>query len=150
MKTMNPEKLQVGWREWLALPALGIGSIKAKVDTGARTSALHTRGLTVFVDRGVQMVQFEVNPHQYDAESVLKCQAEISDRRWVMDSGGHRELRYVISTPVLLGQRQFPIEMTLTDRDPMRFRMLLGRTGMPVDFTIRPHVSYLLGKPEKL
>ncbi len=139
-------RISVGWREWLALPELGIPTIKAKIDTGARTSALHSYRVAPFRKRGRDMVRFDIHPLQARTDVTLKCSAELVDRRWVSDSGGHRELRYVISTLLRLGDGEWPIEVTLTNRDPMRFRMLLGRTAMHGRINVIPDASYLLGK----
>jgi hypothetical protein len=138
--------IAVGWREWVALPELGIPAIKAKVDTGARTSALHTFELMAYREKGRDMVRFGIHPLQKHIEKVIVCRTPVIDRRWVSDSGGHRELRYVIMTPLHLGPHFWPIEITLTARDPMRFRMLLGRTAMAGRLRVIPDASYLLGK----
>lgn len=143
------EKLLVGWREWLSLPALGIQSIKAKVDTGARTSALHTFEIHPYREHGAQKVRFGIHPLQKRDDIELHCEAEVTDRRWVSDSGGHRELRYVITTPLQLGAYSWPIELTLTSRDTMRFRMLLGRTAMHRHLIVKPDASYLIGKKQR-
>lgn len=138
--------LRVGWREWLALPDLGIPAIKAKIDSGARTSALHAFEVSAYQADGRDYVKFQIHPVQRRNDIVTQCSAEVIDRRWVSDSGGHRELRYVIRTGVLLGTHTWPIELTLTDRDPMQFRMLLGRTAMSGRLLIDPKASYLFGK----
>ncbi|WP_303904929.1 ATP-dependent zinc protease family protein [Thiohalomonas denitrificans] len=137
----------VGWREWVSLPQLEIDHIKAKVDTGARTSALHAFSVKPYRERGTLCVRFAVHPLQKRREPVADCFAEVSDFRWVSDSGGHREKRFVIVTPVILGGLEWPIEMTLTDRDTMQFRMLLGRTALKGRFVVHPGSSYLIGKP---
>jgi hypothetical protein len=138
------KRVAVGWREWVALPELGIDAIKAKVDTGARTSALHTFHVILFRDGGAAKVRFDIHPHQGRTDRTVSCVADLVDRRWVSDSGGHRELRYVIKTLLRLGAEQWPIELTLTDRDPMRFRMLLGRTAMKDRLHVVPDASYLV------
>jgi len=136
----------IGWREWLSLPELGIPHLKAKVDTGARTSALHACYLEPFRERGVAMVRFGIHPLQRRTDIVIDCTAAVIDRREVTDSGGHREKRYVIATRAVLGDVAWPLELTLTNRDTMRFRMLLGRTAMEGRFAVIPSASYLLGR----
>jgi hypothetical protein len=148
MKAREREEqlLTVGWREWLALPRLGIPAIKAKLDTGARTSALHTFAMEPFEVKGQLKVRFGIHPLQKRRDVELFCTANVFDRRVVTDSGGHRELRYVIRTPVALGNRVWPMEITLTNRDTMMFRMLLGRSAMQDVLLIAPHSSYLTGR----
>jgi hypothetical protein len=142
-----PEKnVIVGWREWAVLPDLGIPQIKAKIDTGARTSALHAFEVLPFRENGKQMVRFSLHPYQRNVNVVKECVAEVADQRWVTDSGGHREKRYLIVTTVTLGEQQWQIEVTLTNRDNMKFRMLLGRTAMENRFIVDPGASYLVGK----
>ena len=148
-KTESGERSLIGWREWLALPDLGIPHLKAKVDTGARTSALHAFQVDTFRERGVLMVRFGIHPQQESTDIETYCTAEVSDERVVSDSGGHKEKRFVIVTRVKLGEYEWPIECTLTNRDTMKFRMLLGRTGLGDMFLVEPDASYLFGKPEK-
>lgn len=139
------DKITVGWREWFSLPELGLENIKAKIDTGARTSALHAFEVEEYTDNGINMVRFLMHPVQKNLEIIKECHAKIIDKRWVSDSGGHREKRFVILTMVAMGDVQWPVEMTLTNRDSMKFRMLLGRTAMQ-DIIVDPSASYLFGK----
>lgn len=144
--TETNDRLWVGWREWLALPALGVPAIKAKIDTGARTSALHVADLEAFTLDGRAMVRFNVHPLQKRSEPVIDCEAAVIDQRTVTDSGGHRELRYVIQTPLQIGNSTWPIEITLTNRKGMLFRMLLGRTAMHGHIVVDPAASYCTGR----
>lgn len=144
--TLDTNYTTVGWREWVAFPRLGIPAIKAKIDTGARTSALHAFELDTFTERGQDRVRFSIHPLQRRTDVVLTCEADVLDQRVVSDSGGHREQRYVIATPVCIGGQTWEIEVTLTDRDSMRFRMLLGRTAMQGRILVNPGASYLTGR----
>lgn len=143
------ELMTLGWREWVSLPALGIASIKAKVDTGARTSALHAFEIRTFLENGIERVEFKIHPKQRNQKSVVVCTTDVLDNRQVTDSGGHREDRCVISTDLTLGGQTWPIEMTLTARDDMRFRMLLGRTAISHNALVDPARSYVAGKKPK-
>ena len=136
----------IGWKEWIGLPDLGIPAIKAKVDTGARTSALHTFSLEEFENRGRPMVRFGIHPLQRRRDVVRFCEAPVLERRRVKDSGGHSEKRYVIQTTAAVGSIIWPIEITLTDRDAMLFRMLLGRKALEDRFLVNPGRSYLTGR----
>lgn len=144
---MKPdERIILGWREWVGLPELGLDAIKAKVDTGARTSTLHAFELDTFSENGVDRVSFKIHPIQKDSEKVVSCVADIVDERLVTDSGGHREQRLIISTLLTIGRWSWPIEMTLTARDNMMFRMLLGRTAIKGTAMVDPNRSYTTGK----
>jgi hypothetical protein len=139
----------LGWREWVSLPDLGIGQIKAKVDTGARTSALHAFDVQVVEDGGQKSVKFSIHPKQKDLNAVIKCQAPLLDEREVRDSGGHTESRYVIETTIVIGSAVHTAEVTLTNRDSMGFRMLIGRTTMKGHYLVDPGKSYQVGKRKK-
>ena len=136
-------KVTVGWREWASLPELGIDAIKMKVDTGARTSAIHAFEVESFKRDDTEWVRFSLHPIQ-DQPQVTVCEAPVLDRRVVTDSGGHTDERPVILTEIVLGGRRWPIEITLTDRETMKFRMLLGRTAM-TEIRVEPTESFLLG-----
>jgi hypothetical protein len=149
--TRRKRELQtLGWREWLSLPDLGIDKIKAKVDTGARTSALHAFEIRPFKEADKHYIHFKIHPLQRRTDMLLQCTAEVKDIRWVIDSGGHRERRYVIQTPVKIGNATWSIELTLTNRDTMNFRMLLGRTAMRRKVVVNPSVSFLLVDEEQV
>lgn len=138
----------LGWREWVALPGLNIECVKAKIDTGARSSALHAFIIDPYQRSGQSWVMFAIHPLQKNSDVIVECHAQVKDRRLVSDSGGHKQRRYVIETQLLLGNNVFSAEMTLTNRDSMRFRMLLGRTAMEKRFVIDPGASYIQGKPD--
>ena len=140
-------KTTLGWREWVALPGLGIDAIKAKVDTGARTSALHAFEVETFERDADTWVRFSLHPFQYDTSIVVTCEAPVVDRRRVRDSGGHSEMRYVIRSTVLIGDEPVEAEITLTDRESMKFRMLLGRTALKGRYIIDSSHSYLSRPP---
>ena len=135
----------IGWREWFSLPEIGIPAIKAKIDTGARSSAIHALRITPFERDGTEMVRFIVRPLQRRRHPWIRCEARIHDQRLVRNSGGAEELRYVIRTALDTGPLAWPIDLTLTLRAGMRYRMLLGRSAMQGKVTIDPSASYLLG-----
>ncbi|MDA1044715.1 MAG: ATP-dependent zinc protease [Verrucomicrobia bacterium] len=140
----------MGWREWVSLPELGIPLIKAKVDTGARTSCLHAFSVTPFEESGRKRVRFSMHPMQGRSDLVVHCVADFVGHRIVTDSGGHRERRQVIATPILVHGVKWTIELTLTDRDCMRFRMLLGRTGLRGRVMVDPSRSFVSGRIKKV
>ncbi|MGL5107607.1 MULTISPECIES: ATP-dependent zinc protease family protein [Vibrio] len=142
------EKMIVGWRETLSLPGLGIEQINAKVDTGARTSCLHAFKVESFTKEEALWVRFWIHPLQRNNEKVTVCEAKVLDERIVRDSGGHEESRYVIQSDVSLGDQTWPIEITLTNRENMGFRMLLGRTAMHHRILVDPTKSFLIAFEE--
>ncbi|MEO0456793.1 MAG: ATP-dependent zinc protease [Cyanobacteria bacterium P01_A01_bin.114] len=133
----------IGWREWLTLPDLEISGLKAKVDTGARSSALHAFDIELFQRQGVDFVRFKVHPAQRSDAEIVSAEAKLLDIRAVRNSGGQARRRPVIQTTVALGGQQWPIELTLTNRDEMGFRMLLGRQAVRQRFLIDAGKSYL-------
>jgi hypothetical protein len=145
VKNEEMPRIIVGWREWVSLPELHFPAIKAKVDTGARTSALHAFKIKTYREKGKLRVQFGIHPLQKRTDLEILCHADVIDRRMVTDSGGHRELRWVICTPIRIQEMEWPIEMTLTNRDKMNFRMLLGRMALHEQLAVNPAHSFLLG-----
>lgn len=133
----------IGWREWVALPALGVSTIKAKIDTGARSSTLHAFAVERFDRDGRAMVRFQAHPIQRNDDYVVTAEAALLDDRMVRNSGGQSELRPVIETPVQVGNAVWAIELTLTNRDEMGFRMLLGRQAVRHRYLVDPGKSYL-------
>ena len=141
------EKQTIGWKEWLSLPELGIQAIKAKIDTGARTSSLHTYQLEKFKRQGKDFVRFKIHPLQKRSDISVSCESEIIDVRVVKDSGGHGEERFFIKTPIKLNDKIWDIEMSLTNRENMMFRMLLGRTGLVSgNLIVDSAIDYTVGK----
>lgn len=140
------KKLLLGWQEWCGMPMLHIPYIKAKIDTGAKTSALHAFNITPFMKRKQKWVQFEIHPLQGSHKIIQTCQAKVIDEREVMSSTGHKEYRYVIMTELTLGLLSYPIELTLSNRDLMKFRMLLGREALQNKFLVDPAHKMLLGR----
>lgn len=149
MAGKNSSHILVGWREWLTLPELGIPAIKAKMDTGARTSALHAFALEPFHENRQLKIRFGIHPLQKRTDIEIYCVADVIDQRIVSDSGGHREKRFVIQTPIQMAAQQWSIEITLTNREDMMFRMLLGRTAMKNRIAVDPAKSYLTGRELK-
>jgi hypothetical protein len=136
--------LTFGWREWLGLPELGIGAIRAKIDSGARSSALHVDRLEFAFADGREWAEFSIAPG--GGAAPLHCSAAVIDRRPVTDSGGHRTERVFIRTALRAGPLHFPIEINLTSRRNMLFPMLLGRTAMAGRILVDPAASFLLGE----
>lgn len=137
----------VGWREWVALPELGIAAIKAKVDTGARSSSLHAYDMKRFRRRGVSLIRFKVHPIQRDFRTVVQSEARLVDLRKVRSSSGVQTLRPVIVTPLQLGEEIREIEITLVRRDEMGFRMLLGRQSIRGHWLVDPGRSFVASSP---
>jgi ribosomal protein S6--L-glutamate ligase len=144
---MSQNKVILGSEEWCSFPELGIPTIKARVDSGAKTSALHAINIAPFIKNDINWVKFDINPIQNNLKTVIHCEAPLIDKRIVKSSSGFREQRYVIQTSLELGNSKWPIEMTLTNRDSMGFRMLLGREAMSGRVLVDPEQQYLLGQP---
>ncbi len=144
-----PHLLVVGWREWVAMPALGIDRIKAKIDTGARTSTLHAFDIEVLKYRGRDVVRFKVHPLQRQSRRVIVCQADLVDERIIRSSSGHSSLRPVIMTRLQVGPCTWDIELTLTNRDKMGFRMLIGRQAIRKHLLVHPGRSFILGSKKR-
>jgi hypothetical protein len=149
MSTRHPTPDVVGWREWVGLPDLGVPWVKAKIDTGAQTSSLHAFGLREFKRDGETWVRFEVHPWQGSASDPVKVELRVHDRRRVRSSTGHLQVRYVVMMRLRMRDRTFPVEMTLTRRDAMGFRLLIGREALRNGFVVDPAASYLGGKPPR-
>ncbi len=144
---MNENKIILGSEEWCSFPQLGIPAIKARVDSGAKTSALHAINIAPFQKDDVNWVKFDINPIQNNLKTVIHCEALLVDKRIVKSSSGFREQRYVIQTNLKIGDIIWSIEMTLTNRDSMGFRMLLGREAMSGRILVDPEKKYLLEQP---
>ena len=142
----KPSLLIIGWNEWVTLPKLKIPLIKAKIDTGAKTSALHAFNIKPFIRYGAPFVKFNVLPLQHDDLFNITCRARVVDHRYVMSSNGQKEKRYVINTTLFMGEERWAIEITLSNRDPLTYRMLLGREAFHPRIRINPNRSLLLGK----
>jgi ribosomal protein S6--L-glutamate ligase len=144
---MSKEKTIIGWNEWVQLPQLGIPLIKAKIDTGAKTSALHAFDIETFKRRGISWVRFKIHPLQRNSKLTMQCEAPIIDRRFVTDSGGKAEKRLVIETLAHIAGITRRIEITLTNREKMVFRMLLGRQAIAkFDCVVNPATKTVLEK----
>lgn len=138
-------KITIGWEEWCAFPELGLPAIKAKVDTGAKTSCLHAYKIKTLTKQGQKYVRFTISPLQRNKEVERVCEAPISDHRTVTSSNGEREKRYVIMTPLVIGGQTIQVEVTLTSRHAMRYRMLLGRDALRSGgFVVDPAESFVL------
>ena len=143
---MPQNKIILGSEEWCSFPELGIPAIKARVDSGAKTSALHAINIAPLLKDGINWVKFDINPIQNNQKTIIHCEALLVDKRIVKSSSGFREQRYVIQTILKIGEENWAIEMTLTNRDSMGFRMLLGREAMSGRILVDPEQKYLLGQ----
>jgi hypothetical protein len=142
------ETRTIGWKEYLDLPGLGVFRLKAKVDTGARTSTLHVDALTVLevLPDGTERVRIDLRPDRRRPDWQVRAEARVLRRMRVVDSGGHPETRPVIATELVLGPVRKMILVTLTDRSGMLFRMILGRKALEGSFRVDVARKYLLRK----
>jgi ribosomal protein S6--L-glutamate ligase len=139
--------IPIGWREWCELPDLGLHAIKAKVDTGAATSAIHATKVEEFEKGGKRFVRFQVHPLQKSSKITRTCTAELVDKRHVKSSTGHKHERYVIRTNLRLGEDMWEIEITLSKRDMMTYRMLIGRQALKIKrLVVNPSRSFYFGR----
>ena len=148
---MSPphSNIVAGWREWVSLPDLGVPWVKAKLDTGARSSALHAFDIAEVERDGRDCVRFRVQPWQRSSDDAVEAELPVHDRRRVRSSSGHIEERVVVLMDVELVGRTVTAEVTLSRRDEMGFRMLIGREALRGDFVVDPGRSYLGGRPKK-
>lgn len=133
----------IGWREWIGLPDVGVRRIKAKIDTGAKSSAIHAYNIHVFTRDGTEFAAFDLHPRQREESVIVSAEAEVLEYRRVRNSGGTVTTRPVIVTHAILFGRRFPIELTLANRDAMGYRMLLGREALQGRFLVDVDQSYL-------
>lgn len=142
---MTDQQIPVGWREWVKLPKLGLGAIHAKIDTGAKTSALHAENIEIFGPIDQPKVRFGVKPVDGNDDIIFYCTAPIIDRRYVTSSNGDTEFRTIIQTDLGIGNETWPIEISLTNRENLSHRMLLGRSAMDAaNLVVEPSAEYLL------
>tara|TARA_Y100001954_G_scaffold238949_1_gene309753 strand:- start:7398 stop:7877 length:480 start_codon:yes stop_codon:yes gene_type:complete len=146
MKAHKQPKMIIGWREWVSLPDFAVPGIKVKIDTGAATSAIHAFNIEPFDRDGERFVRFDIHPIQQRDDISFHCEAPLIDRRKVKNSGGHTQKRFVIQTALEIGGRKWMMDLTLTNRDQMKFRMLLGRSAMKGRLIVDPQLSYQAGK----
>lgn len=147
--TQPPAGTVAGWREWASLPDVGVEWVKAKLDTGARTSALHAFDIAEFEQDGRPWVRFSIHPWQRSSEDATEAALPIHDRRTVRSSSGHSEERYVVLMDVSVCGHRISSEMTLSRRDEMGFRMLIGRESLRQGIWVDPARSYLGGRPKR-
>lgn len=140
----------IGWQEWVSFPQLGIKHIKAKIDTGAKTSALHAEDIHIYKTKsGKYRARFHVVPLKTNRHYRIQAAADLLDQRYVRSSNGQRELRTTVLTTLHINDFTYPIELTLTNRDNMGFRLLIGRSALTKDFMIDPHRTFILGRKKK-
>ncbi len=136
----------IGWREWVGLPELGVGRVKAKIDTGARSSSIHAFDVETYVDGDIERVRFSIHPMQKRDDVFVNADVPILERRHVRSSNGEVAERIVIRTPLEILRRHILIDLTLANRDAMGFRMLVGREAIRKRFLVDPAASFLAGR----
>ena len=150
MKTVKKTKKIIGWKEWFSLDCIALPAIKGKIDTGAKTSALHAFNIETFYIEDVEYVRFDIHPLQKNKRLVRSCISRVIDRRMVSDSSGKKEKRIVIKSDLKIGDKKIRVELTLTNRDNMSFRMLLGREAiMQAKMIVDISKSFVQGKLKK-
>ena len=150
MKTTKRLNKTIGWKEWFSLDCIALPAIKGKIDTGAKTSALHAFNIETFYIEDVEYVRFDIHPLQKNKRLVRSCISRVIDRRMVSDSSGKKEKRIVIKSDLKIGDKKIRIELTLTNRDNMSFRMLLGREAiMQAKMIVDISKSFVQGKLKK-
>ncbi|MBC9955504.1 ATP-dependent zinc protease [Yimella sp. cx-51] len=147
MPARSESTLTVGWREWVSLPDLGVDWMKAKLDTGARTSSIHAYDVEKFERDGERWVRFDIRPWQKSTDDIVSAQLPVHDERDIRSSNGQLQRRLVVSTNLSIAGRRIPTEFTLTDRDEMGFRMLVGREALRQGFLVDSGASYCGGRP---
>lgn len=149
MNGLSYSSTLTGWREWVRLDGIGVPWVKAKVDTGAQTSALHATNIDEFERDGAPWVRFVVQPWQAHEGDAVSVELPVHDRRLVRSSSGHAESRPVVLAELTLVGRKVDVELTLTDRDEMVFRMLIGREALAQGFVVDSSESFLGGRPPR-
>ncbi len=139
--------IKIGWRELIALPELNVTRLHAKIDTGARSSAIHAEKISPFSKDGNPWISFEVNTDD-DTDLLQQCEMPVSDQRYVMNSGGKRELRYFVRTILCIANHSWPIDLSLTTRNKLKYSMLIGREALGKRVIIAPGHRYLTGEPK--
>ncbi|HBK92467.1 MAG TPA: ATP-dependent zinc protease [Parvularcula sp.] len=140
--------LRIGWCEWVSLPAFGVDAIKAKIDTGAKTSAIHAWRIRELRVGGRAFAEFVLHPAEGRSRPEILCRAPIAGRRVIKSSNGIGEARIIIRTRLKVGKRSWPIDLSLANRDQMGFRLLIGRDALGERALIHPAREYMLGEPE--
>ncbi|NPD04403.1 hypothetical protein HN031_06840 [Nocardioides sp. zg-1308] len=145
----DPDRVVVGWREWVGLPQADLPWVKAKIDTGARSSSIHAFDLEAFEADGREWVRFSIHPWQRSDEDRTELTVPVLDRREVRSSNGQVEQRYAVAMDVVLAGRPLTTVMTLSNRDEMGFRMLIGREALERGFLVDASLSYAGGRPRR-